>query len=537
MGNPRQPASFVLLAAVALTAAACAGAGDGTTTTATTVGTETTTTGLLSTTTEPPAGFEQAPWPTEGWPVSSPEEQGMDSARLADMVEQLPESGIDSVTIIRNGYLVLDAVVYPFPNDTMHIVHSCTKSVVGSLIGMAIEEGLIAGVDVPVVEILTDAAPTNPSSEKAAMTIESLLTMSTGLQCRDSYLYAWQGLAEMIASDDWTAHVLALPMAAPPGERFEYCNGSSFLLSAILSATTGMAASDYAADKLFEPLGITEYDWPADPDGVTIGWGELALHPVDMAKFGYLYLRDGKWEGRQLIPASWVEESTQAHARAGTLSDAYGYQWWISNAGYSMALGFGGQYIIVDPNRDLVIAFTSGLGPERFGLPEQLATVYVIPAVDGDSPLPPNPAAQERLAAAIAAAHDGPEPTAQTLPDIAAEVDGVRYQFRENSEGNEWFELRFEEGSATFQSKGVDGIPLLSVGLDGRYVIDSTLPVAMRGSWLLDNRFRIEYQVLGLEQRGTIELTFEGDTATVRSYDAVTDTTTTVVADRVEVAP
>lgn len=532
LGTERWPA---LLAAIALLAGACGNAGDEPTSSI-----EPTTTAPAATSHEPttttvsaPAGFERAPWPTDGWHESSPEEQGMDSARLADMVERLPDSGIDSVTVIRNGYLVLDAVVYPFPEDTTHIVHSCTKSVVATLVGMAVDGGILGGIDVPVVEILADIAPDDLDDNKAAMTVEDLLTMSTGMQCRDSYLYEWQGLIEMTASDNWTAHVLALPMIQPPGTAFEYCNGSSFLLSAILSATTGKSASEYAAEALFGPLGITDFEWPADPDGVTIGWGELLLHPVDMAKIGYLYLRDGEWENQQLVPASWVEDATRAQIDAGTLAAAYGYQWWISDAGYAMALGFGGQYIIVDPDHDLVVAFTSGLRGQSTSRPEQLTMLNVIPAVVADSPLAPNPEAELRLATAIEAARGGPEPATRPMPDLATSIDGVRYEFRENEAGSEWFELGFGDESATFLTKGRDGVTTLEVGLNDRYVVDSLQPVALRGSWLQGDRFRIEYQVIGQVERGTIDFIFEDDIATVSTLDVMSPSTVTIIADRV----
>jgi CubicO group peptidase (beta-lactamase class C family) len=205
-----------------------------------------------------------AVWPTATWPVSTPEEQGMDSAVLADLVEDVTDlGGIDSVTVVRNGYVLLDTVVYPFPEDTRHIIHSCTKSITATLIGIAIDDGLLAGVDVPVVEVLADAAPETADELKASMTVEDLLTMSTGLDCRDSGKYRWEGMYEMMASDDWSSHVLGLPMVEELGTRFEYCNGASYLLSAILSEVTGKSASEFAAEVLFAPLGITDYVWPA----------------------------------------------------------------------------------------------------------------------------------------------------------------------------------------------------------------------------------------------------------------------------------
>jgi CubicO group peptidase (beta-lactamase class C family) len=236
----------------------------------------------------------------------------MDSGVLAEMVERIALLGIDSVTVIRNGHVVLDAVVYPFPEDTGHIVHSCTKSVVGTLIGIAIDRGLLDGVHVPVVEVLAGSAPEVVDDRKAAMTVEDLLTMSSGLDCRDSYLYRWEGMREMRASDDWSAHVLSLPMREEPGTAFEYCNGASFLLSAIITEVTGTSAAEFAEEVLFGPIGIGEYSWPADPDGITLGWGELVLRPADMARFGYLYLRGGEWDGMQVVPEAWVETATTA---------------------------------------------------------------------------------------------------------------------------------------------------------------------------------------------------------------------------------
>ncbi|MEN8115130.1 MAG: serine hydrolase, partial [Actinomycetota bacterium] len=261
---------------------------------------ESTTTAAASTTTTEPAvdsGPVRDYWPTDGWRISTPEERGMDSDTLANMIERMisEDYEIDSVTVVRNGYIVLDATFYPFPPDTGHIIHSCTKSVVGSLVGVAIDRGLLEGLDQPVVEILPDSAPSSPDALKASMTLEDVLTMTTGLQCRDSYLYRWEGLREMRASDDWAAYVLDLPMSEEPGTRFEYCNGASHLLSAIITEVTGMSALEFASEELFTPLGITDVSWPANADGVNHGWGEMVLRPHDMAKFGYLYLNGDSW--------------------------------------------------------------------------------------------------------------------------------------------------------------------------------------------------------------------------------------------------
>jgi CubicO group peptidase (beta-lactamase class C family) len=174
--------------------------------------------------------------------------------------------------------------------------------------------------------------------------------------------------------------MLDLPMAEPPGTRFEYCNGGSFLLSAIIQETTGMSAREYAMENLFGHLDINDMYWPSNPEGISIGWGEMHLKPHDMAKIGMLYLNEGKWEGKQVIPAAWVEASTRMHLPA-TLSDGYGYQWWVDEGGYFMALGYKGQFIYVVPEVELVVVFVSNLAESDFFVPEILLNDYILPAV------------------------------------------------------------------------------------------------------------------------------------------------------------
>ena len=482
----------------------------------------------------PPSVADPVAWPTDEWPVSTPEEQGMDSARLADLVDVIAsQPGLDGVIVVRNGHVVLDAVVYPFGSDDPHIVHSCAKSVVATLIGIAIDQGLLAGVDVPVVEILGDAAPEAVDDRKAAMTVEDLLTMSTGLDCRDSYLYDWVGLTEMLQSEDWAAHVLALPMGDEPGTKFEYCNGSSYLLSAILSEVTGMSASEYAEQVLFGPLGFGGFEWPAGPDGTTMGWGQLWLHPADLAKLGYLYLRDGEWAGAELVPATWVAAATAEQIPAGTLSDGYGYQWWIDDEGFVMALGLGGQYLFVMPEQDLVMVVTAGLPGGRFGIPRNLATRYVVPAAVSAAPLPDDPEAQDRLAAAVAAAAAVPEPEPIALPELHSTIATSRFEFLAPELGEVPFGLRFE-ADAAFLTVEADGEPAeVEIGLDGRYARAGTFPLALRGSWPAEDTFVIDYQVVGGVERGAFRFVFAGDTAEVTYSETTVGLVERTTAERV----
>jgi CubicO group peptidase (beta-lactamase class C family) len=337
-------------------------------------------------------------WPTRGWITAAPESQGMDSNVLAAMLESIDRQGYgtDSVTVIRNGYLLVDAAVYPYDQTTKHIVHSCTKSIVSILIGIAIDQGHIDDVQVPISSLFPDRTFDNNDANKEAMTLEDLLTMSSGLRCRDSYLYRWSGLNEMLASEDWVQFMLDLPMAEPPGTRFEYCNGASFLLSAIISEVTGMSALEFAEANLFGPLGISDVVWPANPQGISIGWGELRILPHDLAKIGYLYLHEGQWEGEQIVSSSWVEASTRKHIPA-TLQDGYGYQWWIDDSGMYLALGYGGQFAYVLPEERLVAVFTSDNDDDDFYVPQALLNDYILPAILSEESLPSDPEAEALL--------------------------------------------------------------------------------------------------------------------------------------------
>jgi len=288
-------------------------------------------------------------WPTAGWRSSTPEEQGVDSGLLSAMMGEILEENhaIDSVTIVRNGYIIADARIHPFNSTSKHNIYSCTKSVVSALVGIAIDQGYIEGLQQPVLSFFPQQTIANRDANKKAMTLEHLLTMTTGFRCQDSYLY--------------------LPMEGEPGERFEYCNGASHLLSGIIQETTGMSANDYAVEHLFGPLGISDVDWSSSPQGISVGYSELRMRPQDMAKIGLLYLNEGRWDGERIVPSEWVVSSTSQFISA-TLEDGYGYQWWV----------------------DMVVVFTSSLEDNDFYVPQRLLNEFIIPAAVTSSSLPDN---------------------------------------------------------------------------------------------------------------------------------------------------
>ncbi len=328
-----------------------------------------------------PQDFESY-WPTDGWRTASPEAMGMDSDLLEAAQRQIEEREylVDSITVVRNGYVVFDTYFPPFEPETKHVIHSCTKSIMSTLIGIAIDEGIIEGVSETIVGFFPDREIENLDDDKLSITLEHLLSMSSGLDCQDSYLYNWRGLERMRSTMDWTQYALDLPVDREPGTTFDYCNGGSFLLSAILQEATGMDSLTFARQHLFGPLGISDVAWRTDPRGVYVGWGDMRLQPHDMAKIGYLFLNEGMWDGEQIVSADWVHEATRVQITAGTLSDGYGYQWWVDGNGYYMALGYGAQFIFVIPDLDLVVVFTSSLFNANFEVPERLLNEFIIPS-------------------------------------------------------------------------------------------------------------------------------------------------------------
>jgi CubicO group peptidase (beta-lactamase class C family) len=329
---------------------------------------------------------ERTYWPTEGWRSSTPEEQGMDSEMLTEMLAYIRENGVrvDSVTIVHHGYLVLDAYFHRFGKDSRHDLYSCTKSVTSALIGIAIDQGYIEGVDQPVLSFFPERTVANLDARKEAMTLEHLLTMTDGFDWVKKDVRSTSigdTTPKMKQSRDWVQFVLDRPMAEEPGTRFNYNSGASHLLSAIIQETTSTTALEFAEEHLLGPLGISEATWSSDPQGRNYGGSYLRITPHDMAKFGYLYLNEGRWDSEQIVPAAWVKASTTNHSP--TPGVYYGYQWWIyPSAGYFSAVGGRGQYIAVVPELDMVVVFTSDLKPEDLYTPLLLLAFYIIPAAE-----------------------------------------------------------------------------------------------------------------------------------------------------------
>ena len=325
-------------------------------------------------------------WPTEEWRLSTPEEQGMNSSILnmtTDYIEN-DDTIFHSLLVIRNGYIVYEDYFAQYHKDRRHIIFSCTKSVTSTLIGLAIEQGYIESVNEPILNYFPDKNITNWDTRKNDITIEHLLTMTSGLEWTegagdDDYF-------SMGFSDDWAEYVLSQPMIADPGVQFEYCTGGSHLLSAIVNVSTEQNTNSFAQENLFGPIGIDEVYWPVDPQGINNGGSDLGMTPRDMARFGYLFLNNGTWDDNQIVPTDWVTEATSTKLNVSPTT-GYAYQWWtIPSMNIYSARGYAGQLIVIIPDYDLVVVCTADDQLTEVSL-SHIISNYIIPSVEEYDPL------------------------------------------------------------------------------------------------------------------------------------------------------
>ncbi|MFZ0418182.1 MAG: serine hydrolase [Candidatus Sulfotelmatobacter sp.] len=338
------------------------------------------------------------------WQTASAESAGVSSKPLQDL-EAAVRAGdfkkIGSVLIARHGKLVYETY-FDGDANSLRDTRSATKSITDLLIGVAIGEKKLTGVDARVLQLLPEHARKlqNPDPRKDKITVEDFLTMSSPLEC-DDWNDASRGNEErMYVVEDWAQFILDLPIRGrmhvgeqidppPYGRYFSYCTGGVFMLSEVLQKVTGVRADRYAQEKLFAPLGITDEQWVYSPLEIPQTGGGLRLSSRDLLKIAQLYLNGGIWQGRRIVDESWVRASTQPHARIDDDTE-YGYLWWLKafkSGGKSYPAFFmsgnGGNKVLVFPGLDLAVVITSTNYNTR-GMHEQtekLLTDYILPAV------------------------------------------------------------------------------------------------------------------------------------------------------------
>ncbi len=341
---------------------------------------------------------EEPDWPTRGWPLSSPQAEGLDATALGALDAEFARGDhgfIDAMLVVRHGRLVYERTYrhdyaarfdprrdgapgvynyydpewHPYYKSTeLHTMQSVSKSVTSLLVGIAIGRGELSGVEAPALDYLK-AFRHQGDPLQAQMRIRHLLSMTAGIEWDEDgvpYTDPANSCARMEGSQDWVQFVLEQPMAGEPGSRFVYNSGATQLLSAVLRQATGALADDYAREHLFGPLGVERLHWKRTPTGLPDTEGGLYLVPRDLAKLGLLLLRDGTWDGRRILPEGWVRDSTARSVTASSDPEGpydYGFKWWLvpespRRPRAILALGYGGQRLLVVPSLDLVAVFT-----------------------------------------------------------------------------------------------------------------------------------------------------------------------------------
>lgn len=344
----------------------------------------------------------------DGLTVSALQEQGIAPEPVEDMLQAILSgqyTKLDSVLIARNGTLVLEAYFNGFDRETKHDMRSAFKSVTSALVGIAIDKGLVVDTEQPISEYFPDYWPSidDGRSWKDRITLHHLLTMTPGFDAEESAGIGPDREEDMIRSEDWVAFSLGLPMACEPGARFSYNSSTSFLIGEIVARAAGDSLPEFAKANLFLPLGITEYCWTMAPQGCAVAQGFFHMRPRDMLKIGQLFLDRGTWQGRRIVSADWIEESTRPHVQSaagsgsrlgsddgkdGAARDGYGYQWWtrtVRNPPFDhyFATGNGGQKIFVLPHFDMIVVFTGSHYGSFVGHRQttDLFNRYIAPAV------------------------------------------------------------------------------------------------------------------------------------------------------------
>jgi len=325
----------------------------------------------------------------DGLEVGSFQDAGLDSALIEEMVNQIAKEthkNIHSVLIIRNGKLVLEEYFYQYDRDKLHQLRSATKSFVSALVGIALDQKLIKSRTEKVLSFFPEYEIKNLSSEKQSITIEDLLTHQSGLDCNDTDQSSAGNEVKMGITPDWVKFILDLPSIQPPGRTGKYCSGGVIVLGRIVEKASGKKLSEFANKNLFENLNISNFKWNFHPDNSSSeDFCQLHMRPRDMAKFGLLYLNEGKWNGRQVISRGWVQESLSKHSVVN--STDYGYLWWrqwLNVKGTRVdgvtAKGNGGQRIYLWPHLNMVVVITGGSYNER-SPSDELHVKYILPAV------------------------------------------------------------------------------------------------------------------------------------------------------------
>jgi CubicO group peptidase (beta-lactamase class C family) len=427
-------------------------------------------------------------------PRSAPEAQGISSSAILAFVEAAEQHirDLHSFMLLRHGQVVAEGWWSPYGPERPHMLFSLSKSFTSTAIGMAAQEGRLS-VDDLVLSFFPDDAPAVAGEHLAAMRVRDLLSMSTG--------HAEDTTSKLFEHSDgnWVRAFLALPVEHAPGTFFVYNSGATYMLSAIVQRVAGTTLLEYLQPRLLAPLGIGYATWETCPRGInTGGWG-LSITTESIARFGQLYLQRGIWHGKQILPESWIEAAStfQSDNSGNTNIDwqqGYGYQFWLCRHNAYRGDGAFGQFCVIMPDQDAVLAITSGVGDMQAVL--DLVWEHLLPALK-PMELPENPAAEEALERKLAELALSPA-VGQPSSPVADQVSGKTYVFGPNDGHVETIVFDFDEDGCLFTVRDDRGEHEVNCG-DGAWRMGRTTldmhglqSVAASGAWLAEDTYVIK---------------------------------------------
>ncbi|WP_274652156.1 serine hydrolase domain-containing protein [Paenibacillus humicola] len=462
---------------------------------------------------------------TNSLPRSLPEEQGISSASLLTFLEEIERRQLElhGLMILRHGHIVAEGWWKPYRPQIPHAVYSITKSFTSIAAGFAVQEGLIAVKD----RVLTYFPEMNTHELKENMrdlTIRNLLTMTTGHQTDTARFGVTPDFlnhaAEVRVGDrydgDYVRGFLELPLQKAPGTWFLYNSGASHLLGAIVERVTGVRLVDYLQPRLYEPLGIGKPSWDRAPNGGnTGGWG-LRLKTEDLARFGQFLLNKGVWNGERLLPAAWIEEATSCQVPNATETgntdwiQGYGYQFWRCRHNAYRGDGAFGQYCIVMPDQDAVIAINGGLQDMQGVL--DAVWEHVLPAMKGPQ-FESDPTEQEKLVRKLGSLELGDKYSMGKSVWTGTKT----YRLHENEQGLKRISLTFADDRCVFEWLDGHGAHSLACGLDNWITANrSGKSVAVKGGWRDAETFAMYVYQVDSPHHDRLTFRFNEDTVTVQ---------------------
>ncbi len=427
-------------------------------------------------------------------PRSTPEAQGVPSAAVLAFLDDAERLalGLHSLMLVRRGQVIAEGWWEPYQSTAPHMLYSLSKSFAATAAGLAAAEGFLS-LDDAVLSFFPAEAPTDPGPHLAAMRVRHLLSMSTGHD-QDT-----TGSLRAAPDGDWVRAFLALPVGHAPGTHFVYNSGATYLVSAIVQKATGQTLLDFLGPRLFGPLGIADPTWESSPQGINVGGWGLSITTEDIARFGLLYLQNGKWDDVQLLPAGWVAEATTAQVSNGDDPDSdwaqgYGFQFWRCRHDAFRGDGAFGQFCVVLPEQEAVVAITAG--SNDMGGILRLVWEHLLPAM-APGILETDPAAQDALRRRLAAL-SLPAPVGEAVSQHAASVSGRTYTFRANADDEHRIETaRWDFGqdgaAVTIEAAGVVHRIEASASAWRRgmttFGAEEARAVGVRGAWAAEDTY------------------------------------------------